>query len=89
MKKDIIFSFSWKLTNYKIIELQFSYWPNWTDYFNFRCSWSKKEDHAGFTFIEGIFGVEVLLSILDSRLWNYDKDCWGAERPLIEDRKGE
>ena len=76
MKKDRIACFNWKLTQYKHLEIQISYWKNWTDYFTFNCNWSRKVDHAGFRVLEGFFGYEFSLTICDNRKWNKKEDSW-------------
>ena len=41
-------------------------------YFNFQVNWTKKCDHAGFTFLIGIHKFLFDFKIYDVRHWNYE-----------------
>lgn len=45
--------------------------------FEFSIKWTTKQDHAGFRFIFGIYGLFwICMNIYDHRHWNYEKDRW-------------
>lgn len=46
------------------------------DIFNLTTYWSRKSDHAGWTFDLTILGLSLHLNIYDIRHWDYDKDSW-------------
>ena len=40
--------------------------------------WTRKQDHAGFELLIGVFGYGIHFSIYDTRHWNYELDKWIA-----------
>jgi len=45
-------------------------------YFNFKISWTRKEDHAGFQILIEIFNFMFDFNIYDSRHWDYDTNTY-------------
>lgn len=46
------------------------------DLISFYVGWTRKEDHAGFTFTFSFFGLCLHNSIHDTRHWNHETDTW-------------
>jgi hypothetical protein len=61
---------------HKAWEFQTEKWEEWTNYFNFDISLTRKCDHAGFRFNVEICGYFAEFQIYDTRHWNHEKQCW-------------
>jgi hypothetical protein len=54
--------------------------------FEFLVKWTTKQDHAGFRFVFGIYGLFwISIEIYDHRHWNYEKDRWYLPGEVIFD----
>jgi len=62
--------------SHKFWEIQLDRWNDWTSYFDFHLSFTRKTDHAGFRFGFDIIGFSFNLEIYDSRHWNYENNKW-------------
>lgn len=60
----------------KFWEIQLFRSEDWNHYFNFHFQWTRKMDHAGFTFEVDILSFGFLFTVYDRRHWNHDKDQW-------------
>ena len=60
----------------KAWEVQLCQWEDWTNYFNFSLSFTRKTDHAGFRFNAEILGLFLEAQIYDTRHWDYSTDTW-------------
>ena len=48
--------------------------------FNFYMEWSIKEDHAGFMLEFDFLGFGASICLYDCRHWDYENDCWEAQK---------
>jgi hypothetical protein len=69
-----------RLSKNKTFEFQIGTWEHWS-YFNLETEFSRKRDHAGFTFDIQILGVYLRLCIHDNRHWNRKFNCWCGDEP--------
>lgn len=44
--------------------------------FEFRLDWTRRQDHAGVSFLITILWFHFQISYIDRRHWNYDTDTW-------------
>jgi hypothetical protein len=63
-----------KITKNKNFESELLYTND--HWFLFQISWTKKLDHAGFTFQIGLFGFIFSFKIYDGRHWDYKEKSW-------------
>lgn len=68
------FEYYYPITEYKIFKLKLLYSDDIL--FVFNLDWKKKTDKAGLTFKVGILGYHCVVSVKDTRQWNYDNDDW-------------
>jgi hypothetical protein len=68
---DNIFSIDRKISKYKAIEVEVLKTPV---VFCITTELSMRKDHAGLFLNLGLFGYEVVVSIYDTRHWNYEND---------------
>jgi hypothetical protein len=66
-----------QVAKHKYFEYQFEFNRFYDQPFDFRLSWSTKQDHAGITFIFSIYKLFWLsLSVCDSRHWDHKNNKW-------------
>jgi len=63
-----------RIGQYKFWELEHTYYAG--SLFDIDCSWSIREDHAGFYIAVGLLGYGIHFSIRDKRHWNDRKGTW-------------
>ena len=59
---------------HKYWELQITNAFNTYSYFNIHLSWTKEQDHAGFTFTLEILNFMFDFKVYDERHWDYEKN---------------
>jgi len=72
MKRCLTFAHSFP--GNKGLEINFYLNEEARSYFSLDLSWTRKEDHAGFTFRFSLWKFEFEFMIYDGRHWNYDAD---------------
>ena len=79
------YSFEDNVTATKAVSIDLLRYEDWTEYFEFRIKWSRKEDHAGAEMAITIFGLSFRCSVFDMRHWNDEADRWALPDDVYND----
>lgn len=70
------YSFEHNVTATKAVSIDLLRFEDWTEYFEFRTKWNRKEDHAGVEVKITILGLKLRCSVFDVRHWNDEANRW-------------